>query len=174
VSSIQEYNVWKWRVVEVPAVAPPVTRLAFEVVNATNGPPGLVLHNKSAAGLSVRAGAPGEVFVAVHSAVEDRRLSAHDAFALIVSVGPVVELRPASKSAVVGAVSEVEDALTCSSTTRPAVIDTSPGRLHDPAPVTVHCPRAADDTSVRDAAIASRSGMPVMRLIAVPRERCRT
>jgi hypothetical protein len=41
--------------------------------------------------------------------------------------GPVVELNPASKSVGVGAVSGVEAALTCSRTTRPAVIETLPG-----------------------------------------------
>ena len=49
------------------------------------------------------------------------------AFALTVSVGPVVELKPASKSAVVGAVSDVELALICKRTTRPAVMLTLPG-----------------------------------------------
>lgn len=175
-SSVHEYNVWKWSVVALPAVAPPDTRLTLEVVNATNGPPEPVLHIKSVTGLSVRAGAPGEVFVALHSAVDDRRLSAHEALALIVSVGPVVAFKPASKCAEVGAVSAVEAALNCSITTRPAVMDTSPGRLQDASgPEAVHCPRATDDANVNVAAIVRRNGMAEMVLTGLPvqRERCR-
>jgi hypothetical protein len=86
-----------------------------------------VLHFKSAAGFVVRAGAPGEVFVAVQSAEDARTWSVHAALALTVNDGPVVELKPASKSVGVGALSAVDPALTCSLITRPAVIDTLPG-----------------------------------------------
>ena len=128
VSSVQAYNVWKYNVVALLAVADPVTRLTSLVVRATKDPFDAVLHFRSAAGLVVRAGAPGEVFVAVHSAEEARRWSVHAAFALTVRVGPVVELKPASKSAGTGAVSGVEPLLTWSRTTRPAVMETLPGK----------------------------------------------
>jgi hypothetical protein len=109
------------------------------VVRALNVPFEAVLHFRSAAGLVVRAGAPAEVLVAVHSAADARTWSVQAAFALTVIVGPVVELKPASKSAGVGAVSAVDPALTCTLTTRPAVIETLPGRLQLPgAPVAVH------------------------------------
>jgi hypothetical protein len=77
--------------------------------------------------LVVRAGAPAEVLVAVHTAVDARTWSVHAALELTVNDGPVVELNPASKSAGVGAVSAVEAALACSLMTRPAVIETLPG-----------------------------------------------
>jgi hypothetical protein len=65
--------------------------------------------------------------------------SVQAAFALTVSDGPVVELNPASKSVGVGAVSVVDPALTCTLTTRPAVIETLPGRLQVAgAPLAVH------------------------------------
>jgi hypothetical protein len=51
------------------------------------------------------------VLVAVQTADEARMLSVQAAFALTVNVGPVVELKPASKSDVVGAVREVDPAL---------------------------------------------------------------
>jgi hypothetical protein len=106
------YSVWKYNVVALLAVADPVTRVTSPVVSAAKAPFDAVLHFRSAAGLVVRAGAPGEVFVAVHSAEDARRWRVHAAFALTVSVGPVVELKPASKSAGSGAVSGVEPALT--------------------------------------------------------------
>ena len=93
------------------AVADPVMRFTSLVVNDTNDPFEAVLHLRSAAGLVVRAGTPGEVFVAVHVAAAARTDSVHEALALAVSVGPLVELNPASKSAGVGAVSAVEPAL---------------------------------------------------------------
>jgi hypothetical protein len=93
------------------AVADPVTRFTSLVVSEINDPFEAVLHLRSAAGFVVRAGAPGEVFVAVHVAAVARRESVHAALALTVSVGPVVALNPASKSAGVGAVSAVEPAL---------------------------------------------------------------
>jgi hypothetical protein len=49
--------------------------------------------------------------VAVHTADDARILSVQAALALTVNVGPVVELKPASKSAGVGAVRDVEPAL---------------------------------------------------------------
>jgi hypothetical protein len=107
-------------------VAAPVTRFTSLVVSALKAPFDAVLHIKSAAGLFVRAGAPADVLVAVQTAVDARRCSVHEAFALTVKVGPVVELNPASKSAGVGAVRAVEAALIWSLTTRPAVIDTLP------------------------------------------------
>lgn len=108
------------------AVAVPVNILASLVVRAEKAPFEARLHLRSPAGLLVRAGAPGAVFVAVHTAEDARRWSLQAAFALTVSVGPVVALKPASKSAVVGAVSAVEPVLNCSRTTRPAVITTLP------------------------------------------------
>jgi hypothetical protein len=104
--------------------------------------------------LVVRAGAPGEVLVAPQNAVDDRMCSVHAAFALTVSVGPVVALNPASKSAGVGAVSEVDPAVICSRTTRPAVVDTLPARLHvPPAPDAVHCARAVTGMLATEAAM---------------------
>jgi len=111
VSRVQSYSVWKYSVVALLAVAVAVTRLASLAVSAANPPLDEVLHSRSDDGLFVRAGAPGEVFVAVHVAAAARMCSAQGAFALTVSVGPIVALKPASKSAVVGAVSEVEPAL---------------------------------------------------------------
>jgi hypothetical protein len=108
------------------AVAAPVTSVTSLVVSAANVPFDAVLHLRSAAGFVARAGAPGDVFVAVQKPLEARRDSVHGAFALTVNVGPVVALKPASKSVGVGAVSGVAPALTCSLTTRPAVIDTLP------------------------------------------------
>ena len=93
------------------AVADPANRLASLVVSGANAPPADRLHFRSPAGLLARAGAPGDVFVAVQVALAARMCSIHGAFALTVSVGPVVALNPASKSAVVGAVSDVEAAL---------------------------------------------------------------
>jgi hypothetical protein len=93
------------------AVADPVTRFASLVVNELNDPFDAVLHLRSAAGLVVRAGAPGDVFVAVHVAAAARNDSVQAALALTVTVGPVVAFNPASKSAGVGAVSAVEPAL---------------------------------------------------------------
>jgi len=113
-------------VVAVLAVAAPLTRLASVVVSAEKLPPDAVLHFRSPAGLLARAGAPGEVFVAVHTALAARTLRLHGAFALTVSVGPAVELNPASKSAGLGAVSGVDPAVIWSRTTRPAVIETLP------------------------------------------------
>jgi hypothetical protein len=93
------------------AVAVPVTSVTSLVVSATKGPVESLLHVRSPAGLLARAGAPGEVFVAVQVAATARRLRVHDALALTVSVGPEVALNPASKSAGMGAVSGVETAL---------------------------------------------------------------
>jgi hypothetical protein len=77
--------------------------------------------------------------VAVHSAADARTWRVQAAFALTVNDGPVVELKPASKSAGVGAVSVVDPAPTCSLMTRPAVIETLPGRLQlAGAPLAVH------------------------------------
>jgi hypothetical protein len=98
-------------VVALLAVAVPVTSVTSLVVRAAKGPVESLLHLRSAAGLLVRAGAPGEVFVAVQVAAAARRLNVHDALALTVRVGPEVELNPASKSAGSGAVSGVETAL---------------------------------------------------------------
>jgi hypothetical protein len=56
-------------VVTLLAVAEPPTRRTSVVVSALKGPFDALLHFKSPAGLVVRAGAPGEVLVAVHSAV---------------------------------------------------------------------------------------------------------
>jgi hypothetical protein len=88
-----------------------VTRFTSVVVSATKDPPEAVLHLRSAAGLLARAGAPGEVFVAVHVAAAACRWTVHEALALTVRVGPVVALNPASKSAGVGAVNGVEAAV---------------------------------------------------------------
>jgi hypothetical protein len=129
-----------------------------------------VLHLRSPAGFVVRAGAPGEVFVAAQNVAAERRLSVHAAFALTVSVGPVVELKPASKSEVVGAVRAVEPAAICRRTTRPAVIVTLPGTVHEsPSPLAVHCASAAsgtDDNPITKANAAQAS--PVSFLIYSP------
>jgi len=133
----------------VLAVAVPEARVASVVVSWTNGPPGLVLHLRSPAGLLARAGAPGDVVIAVHTAVDDLTWSLQAALALTVSVGPVVELIPASKSAAVGAVSVVEVALSCILITRPAVIDVlvATVQLAGP-PDAVHCPMARPGANV--------------------------
>jgi len=139
------YRVWKYKLVALLAVAEPPTSKTSVVVRALNVPFDAVLHFKSAAGLVVRAGAPGEVLVAVQSAADARMWSVQAAFALTVSNGPVVELNPASKSVGVGAVSAVDPALTCTLTTRPAVIETLPGRLQVAgAPLAVHCAAAIE------------------------------
>jgi hypothetical protein len=105
--------------------------------------------------LVVRAGALGDVLVAVQNVADDRTRSVHGAFALTVSVGPVVVLNPASKSAVVGAVSAVEPAVICSRTTRPAVIETLPGWVQlSPEPVAVHWARAIAGSDVAASIIA--------------------
>jgi len=93
------------------AVAVALTSETSAVVSATNGPPDALAHFRSAAGLFARAGAPGEVLVAVQSAVDARIYSVQEEFELTVRVGPVVAFRPASKSADVGVVSAVELAL---------------------------------------------------------------
>jgi hypothetical protein len=67
--------------------------------------------------------------VAVQRAEFARIYSVHGALALMVSEGPVVELNPASKSAVVGAARAVEPLLISSRTTLPVVIETLPGTL---------------------------------------------
>src|SRR5207244_8333947 len=91
-------------------------------------PPDPRLHWRSVAGLFARAGAPGDVLVAVHTAEAALMWSVHAALALTVSVGPVVALNPSSKSEGVGAIRAVEPALICRRTTRPAVIETLPGK----------------------------------------------
>jgi hypothetical protein len=169
VSSVQSYSVWKYNVVALLAVADPVTRLASPVVNAANVPFEAVLHLRSAAGLLVRAGAPGEVFVAVHVAAAARRLSVHDALALTVSVGPVVALNPASKSVGVGAVNGVEAAAICSLTTRPAVMETVPGRPQlSGAPLAWHCADAEDAAIGKPIMAATTAAPSLERLIASP------
>jgi hypothetical protein len=105
------YRVWKYSVVTLLAVAFAFTRGTSAVVSAAKGPPETLAHFRSAAGLFTRAGAPGEVLVAVHTAVDARMYSLQAEFELTVSVGPVVAFRPASKSAEVGVVSAVEFAL---------------------------------------------------------------
>jgi hypothetical protein len=90
------------------AVAFAFARATSAVVRAAKGPPDTLDHFRSAAGLLTRAGAPGEVFVAVHTAVDARMYSLQAEFELTVRVGPVVAFRPASKSADVGGVSAVE------------------------------------------------------------------
>jgi hypothetical protein len=151
------------------AVAEPVTRFASLVVSAANAPFEDVLHFRSAAGLLVRAGAPGEVFVAVQRAAAERMLSVQAAFALIVSVGPPVVLKPASKSAGVGAVSAVEPGLIWSLTTRPAVIETLPGTPQlAGAPVAVHCATAVADAIDRPAKLAIIATPKPFRLILSP------
>jgi hypothetical protein len=85
------------------------------------------------------------VLTAVHNAADARTWSVQAAFALTVIAGPVVDLKPASKSAGVGAVSAVDDALICTLTTRPAVIETLPGRLQLAGiPLAMHCAAAID------------------------------
>ncbi len=136
------------------------------MVRALNVPFDAVLHFKSAAGLVVRAGAPGEVLVAVQSAADARMWSVQAAFALTVSDGPVVELNPASKSAGVGAVSDVDPALTCSLITRPAVIEMLPGTLQLPgAPLAVHCAAAIDGRLYAAPAIVTSAAHNRIRLI---------
>jgi hypothetical protein len=151
------------------AVAEPPTSSTSVVVRAVNVPFDAVLHFKSAAGLVVRAGAPGEVLVAVQSAAAARTSSVHAAFALTVSDGPVVEFNPASKSEGVGAVSVVDPALICTLTTRPAVIETLPGRLQlAGAPLAVHCAAAIDGRANAATAIATSAAQSRMRLIGAP------
>jgi glyoxylate carboligase len=164
------YSVWKYKVVALLAVADPVNKVTSPVVNAAKVPFEAVLHLRSAAGLLVRAGAPGEVFVAVHVAAAARRLSVHDALALTVSVGPVVALKPASKSAGVGAVNGVDAAGICSLTTRPAVMDTVPGMPQlSGAPLAWHCCADAPDADAVNPITAAIIAAPnLMRLISSP------
>jgi hypothetical protein len=85
------------------------------------------------------------VLTAVHNAADARTWSVQAAFALTVIAGPVVDLKPASKSAGVGAVSAVDAALICTLTTRPAIIETLPGRLQLAGiPLAMHCAAAID------------------------------
>ena len=121
------------------AVAAPMTKVTSLVERALNVPLEVVLQLRSPAGLVVRAGAPGEVFVADQKAAVERTCSVQGAFALTVNVGPVVELNPASKSAVLGAERDVEPALIWSRTTRPAISETLPGTPQlSGAPLAVH------------------------------------
>jgi hypothetical protein len=59
-------------VVPLLAVAAPLTRFASLVVRAAYVPFVAVAHLRSAAGLFALAGAPGEVVVALHVAVDER------------------------------------------------------------------------------------------------------
>jgi len=111
VSDVQAYLVWKNRVVALLAVAGPPTRLASLLDSAAKEPFAAVLHLRSAAGLVAHAGAPGDVLVAVHVAEAALICSVQAELALTVSVGPVVALNPASKSAGVGAVRAVDPVL---------------------------------------------------------------
>jgi hypothetical protein len=117
--------------------------------------------------LVVRAGAPGEVLVALQYVAAERRYKFHEAFALTVIVGPVVAFKPASKSVGVGVVSAVEPALICRYTTRPAVIVTLPVLLQVPgAPLAVHgvvCATAAGAHT--DIIVAATTAKTVVRLI---------
>jgi hypothetical protein len=133
-------------VVPLLAVAAALTRVASLLVRAANVPFEAVAHLRSVAGLFARAGAPGDVVVAAQLAVDERMCSTQAALALMVSVGPVVALKPASKSEGVGDVSAVDAALICKRTTRPAVMDTLPGTPQlAGAPDAVHCAYAVVD-----------------------------
>jgi hypothetical protein len=119
--------------------------------------------------LLARAGTPGEVLDAVHVGDAARIWSVHGAFALTVRVGPVVELKPASKSAAVGAVRVVDPALISSCTTLPAVIDTLPGTLQlSGAPLRLHCAPAAIGSIAATAQIARPADLTELRLISPP------
>jgi hypothetical protein len=157
------------RVVALLAVAAPLTRVASVVVIPTNVPFEAVLHVRSLAGLVVRAGAPGEVFVAVQKPLDARVETVQGALALTVNVGPVVALNPASKSSAVGAVSEVDPALTCNLTTLPAVIDTLPTSVQlSGAPLTVHCAATVDGFTHAMRAIAVSAVQMLVLFIVCP------
>jgi uncharacterized Zn-binding protein involved in type VI secretion len=157
------------RVVALLAVAVPLTRVASVVVMPTNVPFDAVLHVRSDAGFVVRAGAPGEVFVAVQKPLDACMVSVHGALALTVNVGPVVALKPASKSAGVGAVREVDPALTCSLTTLPAVIDTLPSCVQlAGAPLAVHCAATVDGFTHAKRAIAVSAAQRLLLFIVSP------
>jgi hypothetical protein len=161
------YRVWKNSVVALLAVAEPVTRLTSLVVSAVKAPFEAVLHFRSAAGLVTRAGAPGDVFVAVQNAAEARKWSVHAALALTVKVGPVVALKPASKSAGVGAARVVEPVLTWSRTTLPAVIETLPGRPQLAGlPDAVHCAPSRDGPAKSPNAAANPVATSPSRVIS--------
>jgi hypothetical protein len=156
-------------VVTLLAIAEPVTSVASVVVIPTNVPFEAVLHVRSAAGFVVRAGAPGEVFVAVQNAPEARTYSVHAALALTVNVGPVVALKPASKSAGVGAVSAVDPALTCKRTTRVVVINTLPSCVQlAGAPLAVHCAATGDGLAHAMAATAVNADQSLIFLTVSP------
>jgi hypothetical protein len=88
--------------------------------------------------------------------------------ALTVRVGPVVALNPASKSAGRGAVSGVETALIWSRTTRPASIETVPGRPQlAGAPLAVHC-ADAEDAAIGNPITATSAARNIERLIVAP------
>jgi hypothetical protein len=155
-------------VVTLLAVAAPVVKLMALVVSALNGPVETLLHFRSPAGLVARAGAPGDVFVAVQNVAPERMLRVNAAFALTVRVGPVVELKPASKSAGVGGVSAVDAGFICSKTTRPAVIETVPVLLQVPgAPFAVHGVVCAAAGGARaEMIIAATAARKVLRIIS--------
>jgi hypothetical protein len=128
-----------------------------------------VLHFRSPAGLVIRAGAPGEVLAAVQRGLDARSESVHGAFALTVKVGPAVALKPASKSAGVGAVRGVDPALTCNLTTLPAVIDTLPGLEQlAGAPLAVHCAVRVDGLTHAIRAIAVSAVQRLVLFIVSP------
>jgi hypothetical protein len=151
------------------AVAGPPKRLASDVVSARKVPAAVVLQLRSPAGLLARAGTPGDVFTAVQRLEPARRLSVHAAFALTVNVGPVVALKPASKSAGVGVLRDVDAALAWSLTTRPAVIETLPAWLHVAgAPDAVHWPEAAAGTPINSTVTIAAPLHRIARFIGTP------
>ena len=98
----------------------------------------------------------------------------------MVSVGPDVELNPASKSVAVGAVNVVEVALICILITRPAVIDALDATVQlPPFPDAVHWAAARPGvTATRANAIAkkfseNRFTLTPLRREKYPTTRCR-
>jgi hypothetical protein len=120
VSTRQSYSVWKKIVTTFSPEGGPLASRESVVDNAENAPFAVALHLRSPAGLFARANGPD----ADQTALLARICTDHGPFDATVSVGPVLELTPAVKSAGVGFVSEVVVELICAHTNEVAVNDT--------------------------------------------------
>ena len=124
----------------------PVATCAPRVVRSLYVPRGAVDHERSDAGLLVRAGSV-LVFTADHVAVRALIESAHGAFDLMVAVGPVVEAKPVLYVTVVGVASDVDASDNMSSKVFAMVMLTcnAPGAVEHGAGLELQfCARSAD------------------------------
>jgi hypothetical protein len=131
--------------------AAPLLIVASLVETAEKTPFDAMLHLRSAVGLLTLANGPD----ADHTGVAARIWIDHGPFDAIVSVGPVLELKPAVKSAGVGLVRIVEVELICAHTNEVAVIDTVEEMMQPPAPIALQiCANvvagAAETTIIND------------------------